>query len=83
MNFLHHRDGVVLELVRDREPTVYLAEIDGDVLVTTEKTDGYKTLEETWHEEVRLNQYIAGCRVVIHEDGGTPFDDVLREKVVA
>jgi hypothetical protein len=83
MNFLHHREHAVLELVPDRGQHVYLAEIDGNVLVTTEKTDGYKTLEETWREEVRLNKHIAGCTVVIHEDGGTPFDDVLREKVVA
>jgi hypothetical protein len=83
MDFLRHREHAVLELFSDEEPRTYLAEIDGDVLVTTEKTDGYKTLEETWKEEVCLNQYIDGCTVVIHEDGGTPFDDVLREKVVA
>jgi hypothetical protein len=45
--------------------------------------DGYKMLEETWREEVRLNEYIAGCRVEIYENGGTPFDDLLCKKANA
>lgn len=45
--------------------------------------DGYKTVEETWSEEVRLNRSIAGCEVEIYEDGGTPFDELIQDRVVS
>jgi hypothetical protein len=45
--------------------------------------EGYKTLEETWREEVGLNRHIAGCRVEIYGEGGTPFDELMRERLRA
>jgi len=84
VDFLRHRKHAVLELEHDEKPRrVYLAEVEGDVLMTTERMEGYKTLAETWGEEVRLTGYVAGCEVEIYEDGGTPFDKIMRERVVA
>jgi len=81
LDLLHHRDGVVLRAIYDDELTVYLTKLDREILVSTGDEDEYKTLSETWEEEVALIEFLQGCEVEPVEGYRTPFEHVLRERV--
>jgi len=59
----------------------YLHEHKDELVVKTEGMDEPKPVRETWGEYVCLVEHLKECDVEPVEDWGTPFDDVLAEKV--
>jgi len=83
VDFVRHRENVVIELDANDRKLVYITEMEGGLLFTTEYMDVYKTLKETWEEEVILCDHMKKCEIKVYEDGGTPFDRLIRKKLSA
>jgi hypothetical protein len=79
IDFLHHRDDAILRANFYEHIPFYLTESDGEIIVTTEPMDGYKTATEVWKEEVLLIEFLRGCEVEPVEGHRTPFKHLLRE----
>jgi hypothetical protein len=81
-DFLRHRDDAVIRADSDDKVPVYLTELDNEIVAITDKLDDYKTLAETWEEEVILIDHLRGCYVEPVEEHHTSFENVLRKKAI-
>jgi hypothetical protein len=79
-DFLLHRDGAVIRASDGDGEPVYLSERNGDVVVTTERMDEYRSLCESWGEEVLLLSYLSGCEVEPVEERN-PFKNPSRRQL--
>ena len=82
-DFLRHREnGIIRADSNDRVP-VYLTELDGEIVVTLDDMESYKTISELGYEEVILIDLLRGCEVEPVEGYYTPFNDVYSRILVS